>query len=36
MRCDPCICYVHLCVAIAKALNKTLNDLFWEESDHER
>ena len=23
-----------LCVAICKALNKTLNDLFWEE-DHE-
>lgn len=27
---------LNLCVAIAKALNKTLNDLFWEESDHER
>ena len=27
---------LHLCVAIAKALNKTLNDLFWKESKHER
>ena len=26
---------LHLCIAIAKALGKTLNDLFWEESDHE-
>ena len=26
---------LHLCVAIAKALGKTLNDLFWEESEHE-
>ena len=26
---------LHLCVAIAKALDKTLNDLFWEESEHE-
>jgi putative transcriptional regulator len=26
---------LHLCVAIAKTLDKTLNDLFWEESDHE-
>lgn len=26
---------LHLCIAIAKALNKTLNDLFWEESEHE-
>ena len=22
---------IHLCVAICKALDKTLNDLFWEE-----
>ncbi len=27
---------LNLCVAIAKALNKTLNDLFWKESTHER
>lgn len=26
---------LHLCIAIAKALNKTLNDLFWEDSEHE-
>ena len=26
---------LYLCVAIAKALDKTLNDLFWEESEHE-
>ncbi len=26
---------LHLCIAIAKALDKTLNDLFWEESKHE-
>ncbi len=26
---------LHLCIAIAKALGKTLNDLFWEESKHE-
>jgi putative transcriptional regulator len=26
---------LNLCVAIAKALNKTLNDLFWEESKNE-
>lgn len=26
---------LNLCVAIAKALDKTLNDLFWEESEHE-
>ncbi len=25
---------LYLCVAIAKALDKTLNDLFWEESEH--
>ncbi len=24
-----------LCIAIAKALDKTLNNLFWEESKHE-
>lgn len=23
---------IHLCIRIAKALDKTLNDLFWEES----
>ena len=23
---------LHLCIAICKALDKTLNDLFWEES----
>ncbi len=26
---------LHLCIVIAKALDKTLNDLFWEESEHE-
>ncbi len=26
---------LHLCIAIARALDKTLNDLFWEESEHE-
>ena len=26
---------LHLCTAIAKALGKTLNDLFWEEPEHE-
>ncbi len=26
---------LHLCIAIANALDKTLNDLFWEESKHE-
>ena len=26
---------LHICIAIAKALDKTLNDLFWEESEHE-
>ncbi len=26
---------LHLCIAIAKALGKTLNDLFWKESEHE-
>lgn len=26
---------LNLCVAIARALDKTLNDLFWEDSKHE-
>ncbi len=26
---------LYLCIAIAKALDKTLNDLFWEEPKHE-
>ena len=26
---------LYLCIAIARALDKTLNDLFWEESEHE-
>jgi putative transcriptional regulator len=26
---------LRLCIAIARALDKTLNDLFWEESEHE-
>ncbi len=26
---------LYLCIVIAKALDKTLNDLFWEESKHE-
>ena len=26
---------LNLCIAIAKALDKTLNDLFWKESEHE-
>jgi len=26
---------LYLCIAIVKALDKTLNDLFWEESKHE-
>ncbi len=26
---------LHLCIAIAKTLDKTLNDLFWEEPKHE-
>ena len=26
---------LHLCIAIAKALERTLNDLFWGESKHE-
>ncbi len=26
---------LYLCVAIAKALDKTLNDLFWEEPEHD-
>lgn len=24
---------INLCIAICKALNKTLNDLFWEDDD---
>lgn len=27
---------LQLCIAICKALGKTLNDLFWEENDHEK
>ena len=26
---------LNLCIAIAKALDKTLNDLFWKEQEHE-
>ncbi|PKM59387.1 MAG: transcriptional regulator [Firmicutes bacterium HGW-Firmicutes-4] len=26
---------LQLCIAICKALGKTLNDLFWEENDNE-
>ena len=26
---------LYLCISIAKALDKTLNDLFWGESKHE-
>ncbi len=26
---------LNLCVAIAEALDKTLNDLFWEDPNHE-
>jgi putative transcriptional regulator len=26
---------LNLCIAIAKALNKTLNDLFWKETENE-
>ncbi len=26
---------LNLCIAIAKALDKTLNDLFWKEPEHE-
>jgi putative transcriptional regulator len=26
---------LRLCIAIARALDRTLNDLFWEESEHE-
>ncbi len=26
---------LNLCVAIARTLDKTLNDLFWEESEYE-
>lgn len=27
---------LNLCIAICKALGKTLNDLFWEEVDYEK
>ncbi|MEL7660613.1 helix-turn-helix transcriptional regulator [Acetobacterium wieringae] len=27
---------LQLCIAICKALGKTLNDLFWEENDNEK
>ena len=27
---------LQLCIAICKALGKTLNDLFWEDDEHER
>jgi putative transcriptional regulator len=27
---------LNLCIAIARALDKTLNDLFWKETEHER
>ncbi|MBI4858467.1 MAG: helix-turn-helix transcriptional regulator [Acetobacterium sp.] len=27
---------LQLCIAICKALGKTLNDLFWEEDNHEK
>ena len=26
---------LHLCIAIARALDKTLNDLFWKENENE-
>ena len=26
---------LHLCIAIARTLNKTLNDLFWKENENE-
>ena len=26
---------LYLCITIAKALDKTLNDLFWKEPEHE-
>ena len=26
---------LHLCIGIARALDRTLNDLFWEESEDE-
>ena len=26
---------IKLCIAICKVLSKTLNDLFWEEGEHE-
>ncbi len=27
---------IKLCISICKVLNKTLNDLFWEEKDYEK
>lgn len=27
---------INLCISICKALNKTLNDLFWEENENEK
>jgi putative transcriptional regulator len=27
---------LQLCIAISKTLGKTLNDLFWEEDNHEK
>jgi len=27
---------LQLCIAICKTLGKTLNDLFWEDDEHER
>ncbi|SHN83238.1 helix-turn-helix transcriptional regulator [Desulfitobacterium chlororespirans] len=27
---------LQLCIAICRALGKTLNDLFWEDDEHER
>jgi len=26
---------INLCIAICKVLDKTLNDIFWEENDHD-
>ena len=27
--------YIQLCISICKTLNKTLNDIFWEDYDNE-
>ncbi len=27
---------INLCIAICKVLDKTLNDIFWEENDHDK